>query len=131
MTKITKKRKESQLERIDDNMLYGSLGILDGVLDFSDIDPESEEPPKEWIDKFGATDAWKRFRLAKVGWLPNRSLPSGVKIAATLVTEVLKAKMMAQSMKSEKKTQPLRKSEVRSSDAETVVEEFEEIQVDE
>jgi hypothetical protein len=131
MTKISKKSKQTQLERIDDNMLYGSLNILDGVLDFADLNPEDEEPPASWVERYGEEDAWKRFRLARVGWLPSKNLPSGVKIASTLVTEVLKAKMMAQAMNRDQRDRPLKKPKVQVEDVETDVEQFGEVQVDE
>jgi len=130
-TNISKKAKSEQLATMDTNMLVGSLKVLDGVLGFADIDADAEDPPDEWLRQYGTKEAHRRFRLAKAGWESSRNLPSGVKIATTLVTEIMKAKAMQQVEERYRTLKQPRVDKPRATDIDVDIEKFGEVNVDE
>ena len=74
-----------------------SQQIVEAGLSFADISPADVAPPKAWVDKLGAEQAERKFRMARAAWLPSREAPTGISIA----TDILK---MDAKVKAAKKT---------------------------
>lgn len=62
-----------------------SRAIVDAGLAFSEIGPEDEGPPADWVQRLGAKAAMERFRLARSCWLPKGELPSGISVATEML----------------------------------------------
>ncbi len=73
-----------------------SQQIVEAGLSFADISPADVAPPKEWVDKLGAKEAQRKFRMAQAAWLPNREAPTGISIA----TDILKMDAKVKAAKS-------------------------------
>ena len=89
--------KEARLTRmleIEDEIYQTAAGILHATLDFCHVTPDQEEPPEEWVARFGADAAKKRLAVAKAGWLPQSLGPSGPKYAVQLVAGISRARRM-------------------------------------
>lgn len=89
--------KESRLTRmfeIEDEIYQTAAGILHATLDFCLVAPDQQEPPPEWVSRYGAEAAAQRLRVAKAGWLPQSLGPSGPKYAAQLVAGISRARRM-------------------------------------
>lgn len=125
---LSKRAKQGQLARFDNEMLLDSIGVLNDVLDFANIDPAQDEPPNEWVRQLGEKEAWRKFRLARAGWKPARELPSGVKIASTVVIEVMKAKLQPQQ---DPERRALKKPKISKTEGATDIDKFGELSVDE
>lgn len=80
------------LQSIEDKLLMESIGILQDVQCFSDIDPGTEVPPPEWVEELGPVRARKRLRLAQAGWMSSKEAPIGIKVSQDIATNIMKAK---------------------------------------
>lgn len=76
-----------------------SREIVEAGLSFADINPGDAEPPKAWVERWGAQGAMRRLRMAQAAWLPSRDAPAAMSIA----TDVLK---MDARVKASAKTAP-------------------------
>lgn len=72
------KAKENRLARmreLEDEVLQNALGNLAAVQSFSEITPDEENPPEDWVQRFGLAAAEKRLKLARAGWRPMKDAP--------------------------------------------------------
>lgn len=79
-----------RIEAVQNRLMERSVGVLEDALSFSDIDPEDESPPKEWIEKLGHDRAWQKFRVAKGAWLNGKAAPAGIGVAKSVFVSVAK-----------------------------------------
>lgn len=87
-----KEQHREELRGIEDELLRSSMGVVDSVLAFKDIDPAEEGVPEEWVKKYGRLEAMKRQKLARAGWMPQAELPAGINIAYKLMVGIVKAR---------------------------------------
>jgi len=81
----------ARLDEIQDAVKQESFEVVSAVVGFAEIDPDSPAPPESWVQQLGFARALKRFRLAKAGWLGAKEAPIGIKVAASIAGNVLKA----------------------------------------
>lgn len=80
------------IRAIENKLLEDAMQVVEGGMAFKEIDPSDEEPPAEWIMQLGTEEAWKRFRLARAAWLPQKDAPMGFKVASGVMTSILRAR---------------------------------------
>jgi hypothetical protein len=108
--KLTKRKKE-MFEIIEDRLYANSVGVLEGVTAFAELDPvplPKEDPkssqqyafqmPEGWVERFGKEHAAVRFRLAKAGWMNQSEAPVALKLAAMTVTGIARARAVSRVM---------------------------------
>lgn len=87
--------KEMSLDRIkkaEDELFEKSLYATNRALEYGDIPTDSVGPTKEWINKYGEKEAWRRFRFVKAAQLDSKACPVGVKIAQAVVVGIVRAR---------------------------------------
>lgn len=90
---LTKREKtENQLRRLEDDLLRQNMTIIADAGYFREIDPDMEEPPKEWILELGKRGAKNRLRMAKAAWLNAKEAPVGLAVAKSVMTGIIKAR---------------------------------------
>lgn len=77
---------------LEDGILERSLRVLDGYLAFEEVRPDTPEPPKEWVEKYGREAAERRLAMARVGWMPANFTPGAFKVAQQFVTGTQRAR---------------------------------------
>lgn len=81
----------ARLDEIQDAVKQESFEVVSAVVSFAEIEEGAAAPPESWIQKFGFARAMKRFRLAKAGWLGAKEAPIGIKVAASIAGNIIKA----------------------------------------
>ena len=92
--KLEKARKErlARLADIEDELLDDSAEILKGIHKFHEVDADTKEPPRAWVEELGIEGALKRLRVARAAWMGAKDAPVALKLASATATAVLKAK---------------------------------------
>jgi len=67
-------------------------GIVEAGLSFADISPADVAPPVKWVQALGTEEAERKFRLARMAWLPSRESPAGLGIAVDILKMDAKVK---------------------------------------
>lgn len=87
---LDKKAALRRLAEVEHAVQQNSFDVVDAVVSFAEINPEQEEPPQNWIEKYGYLKALHRFRIAKAGWMSAKDAPVAIKVAASIATNALK-----------------------------------------
>lgn len=90
--KAIAKKQADRLRLLEDEILEEATETIIGALKFSKIDPESKEPPKDWIAALGPERAAERFRLAKYALMDQKNAPVGMKIATNVHASITRAR---------------------------------------
>ena len=83
---------------VEDEILQASMCIVQALLAFTEVlprdpaNPERQNPPEEWIEKYGLEAAQQRLLLAERGWDPAAKEPAGSVAARHLVIGIAKAR---------------------------------------
>lgn len=95
---------QAKLDRIrefEDAMLMRASSIVEDAMSFADIDKDhpSDNVPDEWLAQCGGDRkrAVAKMRVAKAAWEGTRDMPGGIKIAAQVMTSIIKARSMEKS----------------------------------
>lgn len=90
-----------KLERIrefEDQMLMRASRIVEDAMSFAEIDEMHPEGmiPREWMEQCGhdRDRAEAKMRVAKAAWKGTRDMPGGIKIAAQVMTSIIKARSL-------------------------------------
>lgn len=83
---------EQQLQNLENEILLQSMQVLRYATAFGEIDPESLEPPADWIAELGKVEAWKKFRLCKGAWASLREAPVGLKITTDAARSIIRSR---------------------------------------
>ncbi len=83
--------RRDELKEIEQNILGSALQVVSHVMDFAQIDPTAEAPPEVWIEEMGEIAAWKRWRVARAGWVSAKEAPVGIKVATQIASAGIKA----------------------------------------
>lgn len=78
----------ARMIEIEDEVFQTAAGIVQANLDFYQVRPDQQEPPPEWVARYGEAAAKQRLEIAKAGWLPNSQAASAVGLAARVVTAI-------------------------------------------
>lgn len=75
-----------------DELLREAMTTVNDMLRFRDVDPNAEEPPREWLEE-GLTEeeAKKRLRVAKGAHLPMNSCPAAIVISSKIALGIISA----------------------------------------
>jgi hypothetical protein len=84
--------KLAAMRAAEDRLLDESLAIVDGVLQFADVEPGQEEPDEELVMRLGLERARKAHRLARVGWAAKKDAPVGIAVAQSVMLGIIKAR---------------------------------------
>lgn len=80
-----------ELRGMEDRMLHASLTVVGGAVDFIHLDPAKPTVvPQAWVDELGLEQATLRHRAAMAGLMSAKEAPVGVKLAAQMVTGIVK-----------------------------------------
>lgn len=83
---------EDTIRAVEDEIHRESASVLRDALAFVEIDPAWEEPPQEWLEKYGQLEAEKRFRAAKYALMNAKEAPVGLKLAKDTFVGMAKAR---------------------------------------
>lgn len=86
--------REARIERIaeiEDKVFDISTQVVMAHLAFTEVDPQQEDPPEEWVAQFGEKAARRRMIVAKAGYLPASQMPSAVKLAQMVRQSISRA----------------------------------------
>jgi hypothetical protein len=81
---LDEKAKETRMARIEElenEIFERAAGVVNAYLSFAEVTPQQQEPPPEWVEKYGPEGAKQRLAIAKAGWLPASVAPAGAKLA--------------------------------------------------
>jgi hypothetical protein len=82
-----------RLRVIEDEVFEKNLGVLEAVAEFSEVDPEKAgEVPEDLIESLGLKEATRVHRLRNYGLMSAKDAPVGIKIAAQIVTGIMRAR---------------------------------------
>lgn len=87
-----KARRFSRMMEIEDEVYQQSAAIVAATLDFCLIAPDQQEPPPEWVERFGLEAAKQRLAVAKAGWMPASVAPAGTKLAQQTMQGIARAR---------------------------------------
>jgi hypothetical protein len=85
---------EEELRDVENEILVSSLTVVQASVDFAEITPEDEAPPPEWLLRYGAAGAAKRFRIAKAAWKSAKDAPVGIRVATQIASSIIKSRSM-------------------------------------
>ena len=74
-----------------------ALDVVFGASLFTDIDPNDDEPPQEWVDKWGAKRAMKLLASARFGHLTKKDAPVGLQVAIDMAKSERRARSTVES----------------------------------
>lgn len=57
------------------------MEVVEALVRFSEVSPEDEEPPAEWVASMGAKKARRYLRVARMGHIPKNQAPIGLQVA--------------------------------------------------
>mgnify|MGYP001569344691 CR=1 FL=1 len=84
------KREErlAHIEELENEIFERAAGVVGAALSFHEVRHDQEEPPPEWIERYGAEGARQKLAVAKSGWLPASVAPNGTKLAHLVMTGI-------------------------------------------
>jgi hypothetical protein len=85
----------TRMLEIEDEVFQTAAGILGAALDFCHVAPDQQEPPPDWVSRFGEEGAKQRLAVAKAGWMPPSLAPASLKLAAQMYTGIARIRGMA------------------------------------
>jgi hypothetical protein len=85
---------QQELKGLESELYKESVEVAQDSLAFREIDPDEEQCPPEWIEKYGRKRALARFRTAKGGWMSRSEAPAAIDVAGRLVGFMAKARAM-------------------------------------
>lgn len=85
-------KKDDALQAMQDAMFDQVSSILDDHLAFAELEKDADAPPEEWIEDLGYARAWRKFRLAKYGQLPESQAPVGLKNSVKILNGLMRVK---------------------------------------
>lgn len=80
-----------KMQETEDECYQAASQIVDAYLSFTEIDFDQQDPPAEWVSRFGEEGARRRLQIARLGWAPKEQMPGGVVIAHKFMDGVIKA----------------------------------------
>ncbi len=82
-----------RIQGLENKLFEKSMLIVDGVLSFTDLDPENPmEIPLEWIKELGQTAAEKRHFAATQGLKNGKEAPMALKVAENMASTIIRAR---------------------------------------
>ena len=85
--------RQEGLRKTEDHVLSQAMTVVGGAIDFAELDPKNIEAiPEGWVEEYGEKAAKKRVRMAQAGLMPAKEAPVGIKLAAQMVTGIIKAR---------------------------------------
>ena len=85
---VLKEQRLARIEQLEDEVYEQSAAIVQEVLAFSQVTHNQDEPPPEWVERFGEAEALRRLNMAKAGWLPASISPAGFKLALAALSGI-------------------------------------------
>lgn len=86
---------DSEAERvaaIEDRVYATSLAIVDDMNHWAEVEPDTEEPPEQWVRELGRDGAIRRLRVAKASWMPLKDAPIGISASKSIVSSMAKSR---------------------------------------
>lgn len=83
---------QDRLKSIEDGLLLQSFDVVSDVISFSEISPDAEEPPREWLASMTPEAALRKFRRVQAGWRTQSDAPIGVRVAKDTLLGILKTR---------------------------------------
>lgn len=80
------------MQDAEDEVYLQALTVAHGVTLFTEVNPLDEEPPDEWVEKWGVERAQKLFEAAKYGHYTRKEAPIGVQMAVDMAKSERRAR---------------------------------------
>lgn len=87
-----KERRLKRIAEVEDQVLETAQQIVEATLAFSEVEPEQQLPPEDWVERYGETGAIQRLRVARAAWLPAAKVPYGMRVAPAVMVGIAKAR---------------------------------------
>jgi hypothetical protein len=87
-----KEQRQEALQAVEEEILVESLSIVENALSFQDIEPGTQTPPPDWVERLGVEGAQKRLRMANAAWMSNKDAPMGLQLARATAVGIIKAR---------------------------------------
>ncbi len=81
-----------KLDRITDEVLAESMGMIRAGQKFYEVEPMQTEPCEEWVRTLGRKEAKRQFAIAQAANLPTREVPYGLKMSVDIASGILKSR---------------------------------------
>lgn len=81
-----------RMQQIEEQIFEKCAALMEAHLDAAEVDPDQQEPPPEWVERWGLDVARRRLIFAKMGYLPASQMPSAVKLSGQYVLGVVKGR---------------------------------------
>lgn len=74
----------ARIEELEQNLLEHAAGIIEAAMSFSEVTPSQQEPPPDWVAKYGEDGARQRLAVAKAGWMPQSLAPAALPLSVRM-----------------------------------------------
>ena len=75
---------DAKLSEVRQDLYVRAAMGLQGILGWSEVTPDMEKPPDEWVEKWGEKRAAELLRIARAAHAPTRDAPAGLKLTVEL-----------------------------------------------
>lgn len=87
-----KEERLARIEELENQIFERAAGVVNAVLSFTEVSPNQEEPPADWIEQYGEEAARRRLEIAKLGYLPQSLAPNGAKLGAQVMAGIARGR---------------------------------------
>lgn len=95
------KLKEARLARIEEleqNLLETAAGIIEAGLAFHEVTPTQQDPPPDWVERYGETAARQRLAVAKAAWMPQSLAPAALPLSVRMYVGITRGRGRQQQL---------------------------------
>lgn len=95
LIRLEEREKELRLKRLqdlEDQIFYKAAAVVDAHASFFEVSALQQDPPPEWIEKYGTVGAAQRLEVARTGWGKKADCPSGVDLASKFLIGSMRAR---------------------------------------
>lgn len=85
----------ARIEEIEDQVYQTAAAVVEAALSFHEVDHNQQEPPPEWVEKYGLYAARKRLAVAKASWMPSSIAPVGPRLAVQFMAGVRRGRQFS------------------------------------
>lgn len=86
---------------LEDQIFARAAAVVDAFLSFHEVRPGQEEPPPEWIRRYGEEGARQRLEVAKAGWMPTSLAPAAARLSPHVMAGISRGRKYNAQIKAE------------------------------
>ena len=85
------------MREVRQELMVESMDVLANTMKFSEVDPDQEEPPDEWVQQLGLVRAKRALTIAKSAYKSSKDAPIALRLAADVFLGLTKAEALEKS----------------------------------